>query len=106
MPGSRIDHLLLLKRLFRLTRVFFKGRETRKARIFLAALAALSLAIGLVQIVMSYAARDFITTLTQRDHAGWIRAMWRYIGTFALRFRSPCSIATAASAFRFPAGRT
>ena len=84
MPRSRIDHLLLLKRLFRLVRVFFKGKETRKARIFLAALAALSLAIGLVQILMSYAARDFITTLTQRDHAGWIRAMWRYIGTFAL----------------------
>ncbi len=84
MPRSRIDHLLLLKRLFRLTRVFFKGKETRKARIFLAALAALSLAIGLVQIVMSYAGRDFITTLTQRDQAGWIRAMWRYIGTFAL----------------------
>jgi putative ATP-binding cassette transporter len=84
VPRSRIDHLLLLKRLFRLAGVFFKGKETRKARIFLAALAGLSLAIGLVQIVMSYAARDFITTLTQRDQAGWIRAMWRYIGTFAL----------------------
>ena len=84
MPRSRIDHLLLLKRLFRLTRVFFKGKETRRAKVWLAALAGLSLAIGLVQILMSYAARDFITTLTQRDHAGWIRAMWRYIGTFAL----------------------
>ena len=84
MPRSRIDHLLLLKRLFRLTRVFFKGKETRKAKVWLAALAALSVAIGLVQIVMSYAGRDFITTLTQRDEAGWLRAMWRYIGTFAL----------------------
>lgn len=84
MPRSRIDHLLLLKRLFRLTRVFFKGKETRKAKVWLAALAALSVAIGLVQILMSYAGRDFITTLTQRDQAGWIRAMWRYIGTFAL----------------------
>ncbi len=84
MPRSRIDHLLLLKRLFRLTRVFFKGKETRKAKVWLAALAGLSVAIGLVQIVMSYAGRDFITTLTQRDQAGWIRAMWRYIGTFAL----------------------
>lgn len=84
MPRSHIDHLLLLKRLFRLTGVFFKGKETRKAKVWLAALAALSIAIGLVQIVMSYAGRDFITTLTQRDQAGWIRAMWRYIGTFAL----------------------
>jgi len=84
VPRSRIDHLLLLKRLFRLTRVFFKGKETRKAKVWLAALAALSVAIGLVQIVMSYAGRDFITTLTQRDEAGWLRAMWRYIGTFAL----------------------
>ncbi len=84
MPESRIDHLLLLKRLFRLARIFFRGKETYKARIFLAALAGLSLAIGLVQILMSYAARDFITTLTQRDHAGWIRAMWKYIGTFVL----------------------
>src|ERR1700759_5283832 len=84
MPRSRIDHLLLLKRLFRLTRVFFKGKETRRAKVWLAALAGLSVAIGLVQILMSYAGRDFITTLTQRDQAGWIRAMWRYIGTFAL----------------------
>src|SRR4051812_1148104 len=84
MARSRIDHLLLLKRLFRLARVFFKGKETGKARIWLAALVLLSLVIGVVQIVMSYAGRDFITTLTQRDQAGWVRATWRYIGTFAL----------------------
>lgn len=86
MPRSRIDHLLLLKRLFRLVRVFFKwkGKETRKALVFLVALAFLCLAVGLVQVLMSYAGRDFITALTQRDHAGWMRAMWRYIGTFVL----------------------
>lgn len=84
MPRSKIDHLILLKRLFRLTRVFFKGKEARKARIWLAALAGLSLAVGLVQILMSYAGRDFVTALTNRDHAAWMRAMWRYIGTFVL----------------------
>src|ERR1043166_6499559 len=84
MAREKIDHLLLLKRLFRLTRLFFKGKETRKAKVWLAALATLSIAIGLVQILMSYAGRHFITALTQRDHAGWIRAMWRYIGTFVL----------------------
>ncbi len=84
MARSKIDHLLLLKRLFRLTGVFFKGKGTRKAKVWLAALAGLSIAIGLVQILMSYAGRDFITTLTQRDYPAWIRAMWLYIGTFAL----------------------
>ena len=84
MSDSQIDHLLLLKRLFRLVRVLFTSKETYKARIFLAALAALSLSIGLVQILMSYAARDFITALTQRDQAAWLRATWKYVGTFAL----------------------
>ena len=55
-----------------------------KGRAFLAALFVLSLAIGGVQVLMSFAARDFITSLTQRDHAGWMRAMWKYLGTFAL----------------------
>src|ERR1044072_6173756 len=84
MSDKRVDHLLLLKRLFRLCKVCFRGKESRHARLFLLALALLSLAIGGVSALMSYAARDFTTALTQRDHDAWIQAMWRYIGTFAL----------------------
>src|SRR2546423_13047963 len=84
MSESGKERLLLLKRLFLLTKAVFLGAGMGKGRLFLAALFVLSLAIGGVQVLMSFAARDFITSLTQRDHAGWMRALWKYLGTFAL----------------------
>ena len=45
---------------------------------------ALCLAVGVVQVLVSYAGRNFITSLSQRDPAGFYRNLWIYLATFAL----------------------
>lgn len=72
-------------RFYGLAKAFFlSGKSRRRAQILLATLLALSLITGVVQVLLSYAARDFITALTNRDEAGFYRTLWRYLGTFAL----------------------
>jgi putative ATP-binding cassette transporter len=77
--GSRTS---LLRRFFRLTAAFVAGDA--RARLIFAALLALSVAVGIVQVLVSYAARDFVTALTNRDEPGFYRALWSYLGTFAI----------------------
>ena len=43
-----------------------------------------AIAVALVQVLMSYVARDFIDALTQRDRGGFRKNLWLYLGTFAL----------------------
>ena len=45
---------------------------------------ALCLAVGVVQVLVSYAGRNFITSLSQRDPSGFYSNLWIYLGTFAL----------------------
>ena len=79
MPTPDTTYLALLKKFFVLAKAFFNGGAKRQARLWLATLLGLCLAVGVVQVFLSYATRDFITALSQRDHAGWVRGLWKYV---------------------------
>ena len=79
MPTPDTTYLALLKKFFVLAKAFFNGGAKRQARLWLAALLGLCVAVGVVQVFLSYAMRDFVTALSQRDHAGWIRGIWKFI---------------------------
>ncbi len=80
MPPPAKSYLALLKTFFVLARAFFTGGSRRQARLWLAALLGLCAAVGVVQVFLSYAMRDFVTALSQRDHAAWVRGLWKFIG--------------------------
>ena len=63
---------------------FFKSEKKKKARLLLGLLLAFAIAVALVQVLMSYVARDFMDAFTARDGAGFQRNLWLYLGTFAL----------------------
>ena len=73
------SHLAILKKFFILAKAFFNGGAKRQARLWLAALLGLCAAVGVIQVFLSYATRDFITALTQRDHDGWVRGLGKYV---------------------------
>jgi putative ATP-binding cassette transporter len=63
---------------------FFRPEKKKKARLLLALLLGCAIAVALVQVVMSYEARDFMDAFTARDPAAFRKNLWLYIGTFAL----------------------
>jgi len=67
-----------------ITRAFFASEKRRKARGFFIALIVLSLAVGGVQVLMSYAAKDFMTAIVERDMRGYWQSLGWYVGSFAL----------------------
>lgn len=79
MPPPEKSHLALLKKFYVLARAFFNGGAKRQARIWLAILLGLCCAVGVVQVFLSFAMRDFITALSQRNQAGWVRGLWNYV---------------------------
>jgi putative ATP-binding cassette transporter len=79
VPGSPPTYLALLKKFLLLARAFFTGASKRPARLWLALLLVLCGAVGAAQVFLSYATRDFITALSQRDRAAWIHGMWKYV---------------------------
>ena len=79
MEPAPITHGALLKKFFVFAKAFFNGAAKRTARLWLAALLGLCIAGIVVSVVLSYAMRDFVTSLSQRDHAGWIRGIWKVI---------------------------
>src|SRR5437660_10529970 len=80
MPAPEKIHLALLKKFFVLAKAFFNGGAKRQARLWLAALLGFCIAVGVVQWFLSYAMRDFVNALVQRDQAGWVRGIWKFIG--------------------------
>ena len=84
MPAPEKNHLALLKKFFVLAKDFFNGGAKRQARLWLAALLGLCVAVGVVQVFLSYAMRDFVTALSQRDHAGWVRGLWKFVAFCAI----------------------
>ena len=67
-----------------ISRAFFASERRHKARGFLIALLLLALAVGGVQVLMSYAGRDFFTAIARKQPgAYWVALAW-YLGTFAL----------------------
>jgi len=67
-----------------LTKAFFASERRRKARGFLISLLALSLSVGAVQILMSYAGRDFMTAITEKDTDSYWTTLGKYLATFLL----------------------
>ncbi|WAC20638.1 hypothetical protein OVA24_04495 [Luteolibacter sp. SL250] len=66
------------------TRAFYSSERRRKARILFIILILLSLAVGGVQVLMSYAARDFMTAIAERDLRSYWHSLGWYLGSFAL----------------------
>jgi len=84
---STEDHQSLrttFRQFWMISKAFFASERRRKARGFLIALLLLALSVGGVQILMSYAGRDFMTAIIQKKPADyWMALVW-YLGTFAL----------------------
>ena len=79
MSSPEKSRLALLKKFFILARAFFNGGAKKQARLWLAALMGLCLAVGVVAIFSSFAMRDLVTALAQRDHEAWVRGIWKFI---------------------------
>ena len=67
-----------------ISKAFFASERRHKARGFLIALLSLALAVGAVQVFMSYVARDFITAIAKSNPAAYWRNLGIYLGSFAL----------------------
>jgi vitamin B12/bleomycin/antimicrobial peptide transport system ATP-binding/permease protein len=67
-----------------ISRAFFASERRRKAQGFLISLLLLALALGGVQVLMSYAGRDFFTAIEWKQPAAYWTALAWYLGTFAL----------------------
>jgi vitamin B12/bleomycin/antimicrobial peptide transport system ATP-binding/permease protein len=80
IPGPR----LRFRQFGKLLRAFFASQGGKRARILLFALLAFSFAVAGVQVLMSYAGRDFMTAVADRNEAGYWRHLSAYLGTFAL----------------------
>lgn len=81
-PGA--SHLGVLRRLGQLSKAFFITGNRRETRVLVAAMLGLCLAVGVVQVLVSFAARNFITSLVQRDAVAFYRNLWIYLATFAI----------------------
>ncbi|MEZ0386117.1 MAG: ABC transporter ATP-binding protein, partial [Verrucomicrobium sp.] len=72
------------RQFWNITKAFFTSASRRKARGFLAILLTLALAVGGVQVLMSYAGRDFMNDVARRDGVAYWRSLAWYITTFAI----------------------
>ena len=83
-PGHPTTHIGVLRRLVQLAKAFFITGNRRETRVLVLAMFALCLTVGVVQVLVSYAGRNFITSLAQRDPPSFYRNLWIYLSTFAL----------------------
>ena len=81
---KQTHRLVILRRFVQLAKAFFLYGTRHETRLFVVLLLILSGVVGLVQLLVSYAGRNFFTSLEQRDMAGFYRNLWLYLGTFAL----------------------
>jgi putative ATP-binding cassette transporter len=77
-------HTAVAKRFSRLGRAFLGAQGYRHTRWLLGALLILCLAVGGLQVLISYAARDFMTALANRNTVAFYHNLWRYLGAFVL----------------------
>lgn len=67
-----------------ISKAFFASERRRKARGFLVALLVFALAVGAIQVLMSYAGRDFMTAIAEKNTSAYWKSLGWYLGTFAL----------------------
>jgi vitamin B12/bleomycin/antimicrobial peptide transport system ATP-binding/permease protein len=72
------------RQFWNISKAFFASERRHKARGFLIVLLALALTVGGIQILMSYAGRDFMTAITRKDPVAYWSALAWYLGSFAL----------------------
>ena len=72
------------RQFWQISKAFFASERRHRARGFLIALLLLALAVGGVQILMSYAGRDFMTAIIRKNSGTYWTALGWYLGTFAL----------------------
>lgn len=96
MAGRPISHLGVLRRLVQLSKAFFIAGNRRETRVLVGAMLGLCLTVGVVQVFVSYAGRNFVTSLVQRDAAAFYRNLWIYLATFAVAI--PVGVITATRA--------
>jgi len=80
---KRTYRLVVLRRFAQLAKAFFLYGTRHETRIFVVLLLILSGVVGLAQLLVSYAGRDFISSLVDRDAAGFYRHLWVYLASFA-----------------------
>jgi putative ATP-binding cassette transporter len=73
-----------LYRLGRVVRMFIRSKAGTRARLLLAGLLVLMLAINGMNVLNSYVGRDFFSAIEARDKAEFIRQAWLYVAVFAV----------------------
>ena len=80
--AKRTYRLVILRRFVQLAKAFFLYGTRHETRVFIVLLLFLSLVVGLSQLLVSYAGRNFFTSLAERDPAGFYRNLWIYLASF------------------------
>ncbi len=85
IPADARDPLAKTGRQFwNISKAFFASPQQRKAQGYLTVLLTLALSVGGVQVLMSYAGRDFMTAIAKNNADAYWRLLGLYLGTFAL----------------------
>jgi putative ATP-binding cassette transporter len=66
------------------SKAFLVSGSQRETRVLVAVILFLCLLVGVWQVLISYAGRNFMTSLSQRDSAGFYRNLWVYLAAFAV----------------------
>lgn len=82
--GKRQTLATTRRQFWQITKAFFASERRRKARGFLITLLVLALSVGAIQVLMSYAGRDFMTSIIRKDPGAYWKAFGWYLGSFAL----------------------
>jgi len=73
-----------IRGLSRLSKAFFKNGNRKEGRLLVGVILLLCLLVGASQILISYAGRNFITSLAQRDARTFYHNLWIYLATFGV----------------------
>lgn len=72
------------RQFWQISKAFFASERRHRARGLLISLLVLALSVGAVQVLMSYAGRDFMTAIEQKNPTAYWGALVWYLGSFAI----------------------
>jgi putative ATP-binding cassette transporter len=72
-----------LHRFLRAVKAFLTSGFRVKARVMFALSFLFALAVNGLNVASSYVGRDFMTAISRRNHTGFVRQAFSYIGVFA-----------------------